>query len=68
LHDTASAYAEQGEHKLHVAGRALKRFIREEPLKSALICTSLALAAGAGLLVGRIWLSRNSRQSPVQDR
>jgi hypothetical protein len=61
LRDSASEFAEDGQTKIHVLERALKSFIREQPLKSALICTSLALAAGAGVLVGRMWLRRESQ-------
>ena len=61
LRDHASGLAEEGQDKLHALENSLKRFVREQPLKSALICTSLALAAGAGVLVGRLWPRRDSQ-------
>ncbi len=62
LRDTVMDYEERGERQAHAAVGALKRFIRNEPLKSALICTSLALAAGAGLLAGRFLQRRDLRK------
>jgi len=62
--DDVSAYAEEGQEKVHVLERTLKSFISEHPLKVALICTSVALAAGAGVWIGRNWVRRDS-QPPV---
>jgi ElaB/YqjD/DUF883 family membrane-anchored ribosome-binding protein len=58
--DDVSEYTEEGQEKVHGLERTLKSFIAEHPLKVALICTSVALAAGAGVWLGRNWLRRDS--------
>jgi len=62
LGNTVMDYEERGEQKAHAVMGAVKRFVRDEPVKSALICTSLALAAGAGLWAGRLLARRDWRK------
>jgi ElaB/YqjD/DUF883 family membrane-anchored ribosome-binding protein len=50
--ENASAVYEQGRHKVRGASRTLERFIAEQPL------TSVLIAAGAGLLLGRFWMRK----------
>jgi hypothetical protein len=48
-----------GRKQVHGRGRATERFVSGQSLKTALICTSLALVAGAGVWLGRLWLRRD---------
>jgi len=48
----ASGYCQQGRDKVHGIGRACEQFVQQRPL------TCLLLAAGAGLLLGRLWKRR----------
>ncbi len=50
--ENASAVYEQGRDKVRKSTRTLERFIAEQPL------TSVLIAAGAGLLLGRFWMRR----------
>jgi len=50
--ENASAVYEQGRDKVREATRTLERFIAEQPL------TSVLIAAGVGLLLGRFWMRR----------
>jgi hypothetical protein len=69
LRDRAAEYAEEGRDQVHSAERALRRFVREQPLKSALIGASLAVAVGAGVLLGRFfWMRRETQQSHAAPR
>ncbi len=49
LQENASACCERGRDKVRQVERTFDQFIREQPLKSVLI------AAGVGLLLGRLW-------------
>ena len=46
----ASAVYEQGRGRVREATRTLERFIQEQPL------TSVLIAAGVGLFLGRFWM------------
>jgi ElaB/YqjD/DUF883 family membrane-anchored ribosome-binding protein len=48
----ASAVYEQGKDKVRTATRTLEQFIAEKPL------TSVLIAAGVGLFLGRFWMRR----------
>jgi ElaB/YqjD/DUF883 family membrane-anchored ribosome-binding protein len=50
--ERASEYCEQGRDKVHGVACACEQFLRQRPL------TSVLLAAGVGLLLGRFWLRR----------
>ena len=50
--DRASQYCEQGRDKVHGVACACEQFLRQKPL------TSVLVAAGVGLLLGRFWLRR----------
>ncbi|MBI3863346.1 MAG: DUF883 family protein [Planctomycetia bacterium] len=50
--ENASAVYEQGRDKVREATRTLERFIAEQPL------TSVLVAAGVGLFLGRFWMRR----------
>jgi len=50
--ERASEYCEQGRDKVHGIACACEQFIRQKPL------TSVLLAAGVGLLLGRFWNRR----------
>jgi ElaB/YqjD/DUF883 family membrane-anchored ribosome-binding protein len=50
--ENASAVYEQGRGKVREATRTLERFIAEQPL------TSVLIAAGVGLFLGRFWMRR----------
>jgi ElaB/YqjD/DUF883 family membrane-anchored ribosome-binding protein len=50
--ENASAVYEQGREKVRKSTRTLERFIAEQPL------TSVLIAAGAGLLLGRFWMRK----------
>ena len=50
--EKASEYCEQGRDKVHLVACACEQFLRQRPL------TSVLLAAGVGLLLGRFWLRR----------
>src|SRR5579863_2366344 len=47
LQENASAVYDQGRDKVHQVTRTLERFVQEQPL------TSVLIAAGVGLLLGR---------------
>ena len=50
LQEGASVAYEQGRDKVREATRTLERFIEEQPL------TSVLIAAGVGLFLGRFWM------------
>ena len=50
--ERASEYCEQGRDTVHGVACACEQFLRQRPL------TSVLLAAGVGLLLGRFWLRR----------
>jgi ElaB/YqjD/DUF883 family membrane-anchored ribosome-binding protein len=50
LQENASAVYERGREQVRDATRTLERFIEEQPL------TSVLIAAGVGLLLGRFWM------------
>ena len=50
--ERASECCEQGRDKVHGVACACEQFLRQRPL------TSVLLAAGVGLLLGRFWLRR----------
>ena len=50
--ERASEYCEQGRDKVHGVACACEQFVRQRPL------ASLLLAAGVGLLFGRLWKRR----------
>jgi ElaB/YqjD/DUF883 family membrane-anchored ribosome-binding protein len=50
--ENASAVYEQGRDKVREATRTLERFIAEQPL------TSVLIAAGVGLFLGRFWMRK----------
>ena len=50
LQETATAAYEEGKDKVREATRTLERFIEEQPL------TSVLIAAGVGLFLGRFWM------------
>jgi ElaB/YqjD/DUF883 family membrane-anchored ribosome-binding protein len=50
LQGNASAVYEQGRDQVREATRTLERFIEEQPL------TSVLIAAGVGLFLGRFWM------------
>ena len=52
LQENASEFYEQGRDKVRQAARTLEQFIGEQPL------TSVLIAAGVGLLLGRFWMRR----------
>jgi ElaB/YqjD/DUF883 family membrane-anchored ribosome-binding protein len=52
LQENASAVYEQGRDKVRGASRTLERFIAEQPL------TSVLIAAGVGLFLGRFWMRK----------
>jgi len=56
--DDASDYAERGRDKVQRAGRTLSHFVREEPLEAILIGASIAMVAGVGLVLCRMWMRR----------
>lgn len=62
LRESASDYAVQGRKKAHQMERALQKFVREQPIKSALLGASFVAAIGVGVLVGRLWLNRDKTQ------
>lgn len=49
---SAVDYAKEGREKIRSVEKSIEEYIREQPLKSMLI------AAGVGLLLGRLWLRR----------
>lgn len=49
MQENASAYYERGRDKVLQVQRTFDQFIREQPL------TSVLIAAGVGLLLGRLW-------------
>ena len=50
LQDTAAAAYEGGKDNVREATRTLEKFIEEQPL------TSVLIAAGVGLFLGRFWM------------
>jgi hypothetical protein len=62
LRDSASASAAVEPHKVHLIERALQTFIREQPWRSALIGASFVAAIGAGVVLGRLWITRDQLQ------
>jgi ElaB/YqjD/DUF883 family membrane-anchored ribosome-binding protein len=50
--ERASEYCEQGRDKVHGIACACEQFLRQRPVMSVL------LAAGVGLLLGRLWKRR----------
>jgi ElaB/YqjD/DUF883 family membrane-anchored ribosome-binding protein len=50
LQENASAVYEQGRNQVRDATRTLERFIEEQPL------TSILIAAGVGMFLGRFWM------------
>jgi ElaB/YqjD/DUF883 family membrane-anchored ribosome-binding protein len=50
IQENASAVYDQGRDKVREATRTLERFIEEQPL------TSVLIAAGVGLFLGRFWM------------
>jgi ElaB/YqjD/DUF883 family membrane-anchored ribosome-binding protein len=50
--ERAAECCEQGQDKIHGVACACEQFVRQRPL------TSVLLAAGVGLLLGRFWLRR----------
>jgi ElaB/YqjD/DUF883 family membrane-anchored ribosome-binding protein len=48
--ENASAVYDQGRDQVRAATRTLERFIEEQPL------TSVLIAAGVGLFLGRFWM------------
>jgi ElaB/YqjD/DUF883 family membrane-anchored ribosome-binding protein len=50
LRENAAATYEQGRDKVREATHTLERFIEEQPL------TSVLIAAGVGLFLGRFWM------------
>ena len=63
LRDSAADYAQEAVDGVHGTERALRKFVRIHPVKSALIGTSIVLVAGAGAILGRFWLRREMQQS-----
>jgi ElaB/YqjD/DUF883 family membrane-anchored ribosome-binding protein len=58
IHEDASEYAEHERDKVQRAGRALSHFVREQPLEAILIGASIAMVAGVGLVLCRMWMRR----------
>jgi ElaB/YqjD/DUF883 family membrane-anchored ribosome-binding protein len=58
LREDASEYAEQGRDGIQRAGRNLSHFVREQPLEAILIGASIAMVAGVGLVLCRLWMRR----------
>jgi ElaB/YqjD/DUF883 family membrane-anchored ribosome-binding protein len=58
LREDASDYAEYGRDKAQRAGRTLSHFVREQPLEAILIGASMAMVAGVGLVLCRMWMRR----------
>jgi len=56
--EDASDCAEHGRDRIQRAGRALSHFVREQPLEAILIGASLAMVAGVGLVLCRMWMRR----------
>ena len=50
--EIAAEYCEQGQDRVHGVACACEQFLRQRPL------TSVLLAAGVGLLLGRFWKRR----------
>ena len=50
--EKAAEYCEQGQDRVHGIACACEQFLRQRPL------TSVLLAAGVGLLLGRFWKRR----------
>jgi ElaB/YqjD/DUF883 family membrane-anchored ribosome-binding protein len=58
--EDASEYAEHGRDRVQRAGRALSHFVREQPLEAILIGASIAMVAGVGLVLCRMWMRRQA--------
>ena len=56
--EDASEYAGQGRDRVQRAGRTVSRFVREQPLEAILIGASIAMVAGVGLTLCRMWMRR----------
>ena len=56
--DDASDFAEHGRDRVQRAGRGLSHFVREQPLEAILIGASIAMVAGIGLVLCRMWTRR----------
>ncbi len=52
LRASASEYCEEGRDKVQQVEHSFAQYVREQPLKSVLI------AAGVGLVLGRLWMRR----------
>ena len=58
VQDEASDYATHGRDGLQRAGRDLSHFVREQPLEAILIGASVAMMAGVGLVLCRLFIRR----------
>ncbi len=58
LRDDASEYAAEGRDGVRRAGRTVSHFVREQPLEAILIGASIAMMAGVGLVLCRMWMRR----------
>lgn len=58
LREDAAEYAEQGRDRVQRAGRTVSHFVREQPLEAILIGSSIAMVAGVGLVLCRMWMRR----------
>jgi ElaB/YqjD/DUF883 family membrane-anchored ribosome-binding protein len=56
--EDASEYAEHGRDSVRRAGRTVSHFVREQPLEAILIGASIAMVAGVGLVLCRMWMRR----------
>lgn len=56
--ENASDYAEHGRDRVQRAGRTLSHFVREQPLEAIVIGASIAMMAGVGLVLCRLWMRR----------
>jgi ElaB/YqjD/DUF883 family membrane-anchored ribosome-binding protein len=52
LRASASSYCEEKRDKVQQVERSIEQFVKQQPLKSILI------AAGAGMLLGGLWMRR----------
>lgn len=59
--ENAADYVKGGRAKLEHESRALKHFLQAQPFSSVFLGTSILMAAGVGLLIGRAWLRREHR-------
>ena len=58
LRDDAADYAGHGRDRAQRAGRSVSHFVREQPLEAILISASIAMVAGVGLVLCRMWMRR----------